>query len=376
MDRFFRLVIIILLLSSTTLAQPVPSSKVDVSRVGGTAIDANSGVKSAGTQRVVLATDQPQLTNPLKTDGSGVTQPVSAVSLPLPAGAALDATLTGGTQKTKIVDTGGTNVASVNAAGAVKVDNSGNTQPVSGTVTTTPPANASTNVAQVAGTTTDTNSGVKSAGTLRVVLATDQPQLTNKILVTPDSVALPANQSVNVAQFAGATAITSGVTGSQAVGGDTAAAATDAGNPLKIGGVGRTTNPTAVTDGQRVNGLFDKLGKQISVPAIRVLKGRQVTTITASTAETTIVTADATNFLDIYCLIITNTSATATNITIKDATAGTTVQTFAVPAADNRGFCVEAGSAITQSTVNNNWTATSSASVSSVIITAYYVKNL
>ena len=39
------------------------------------------------------------------------TQPVSAASLPLPTGAALDATLTGGAQKTKIVDAGGTNVA-------------------------------------------------------------------------------------------------------------------------------------------------------------------------------------------------------------------------------------------------------------------------
>lgn len=81
-----------------------------------------------------------------KVDGSAVTQPVSgtvtanagtgtmavsAASLPLPAGAAQDATLTGGTQKTKLVDTGGTNVASVSAAGAVKVDGSAVTQPVS-----------------------------------------------------------------------------------------------------------------------------------------------------------------------------------------------------------------------------------------------------
>ncbi len=53
--------------------------------------------------------------------------------------------------------------------------------------------------------TADTNSGVKSASTIRVVIATDQPALTNKLLVTPDSVALPANQSVNVAQLAGTT---------------------------------------------------------------------------------------------------------------------------------------------------------------------------
>jgi hypothetical protein len=68
-------------------------------------------------------------------------------------------------------------------------------------------ANQSVNVAQLAGTTTDTNSGTKSAGTLRVVLATDQPALTNKLLVTPDSVALPANQSVNLSQIAGSTAV-------------------------------------------------------------------------------------------------------------------------------------------------------------------------
>lgn len=73
---------------------------------------------------------------------------------------------------------------------------------------------ASQNVAQLAGTTTDTNSGVKSAGTLRVVLATDQPQLTNKLLVTPDSVALPANQSVNISQINGVTTLMgNGVTG-------------------------------------------------------------------------------------------------------------------------------------------------------------------
>lgn len=52
---------------------------------------------------------------------------------------------------------------------------------------------------QIAGTTIDANSGNKSAGTQRVVLATDQPALTNKLLVTPD-----ANVKVNVVGNAGA----------------------------------------------------------------------------------------------------------------------------------------------------------------------------
>lgn len=51
----------------------------------------------------------------------------------------------------------------------------------------------------IGGTVIDGNSGNKSAQTQRVVLATDQPQLTNKLLVTPD-----ANVKVNVVGNAGA----------------------------------------------------------------------------------------------------------------------------------------------------------------------------
>jgi hypothetical protein len=61
-------------------------------RINSTTIDTNSGVKSSGTQRVVLATDQPQLTNALKVDGSAVTQPVSGsvtADTELPTAAAL-----------------------------------------------------------------------------------------------------------------------------------------------------------------------------------------------------------------------------------------------------------------------------------------------
>lgn len=94
------------------------NSSFNLNQVLGTTVDVNSGTKSAGTQRVILATDQPQLTNKLLV---------------------------------------------------------------------TPDANSSFNLSQILGTTVDGNSGNKSAGTQRVVLATDQPALTNKLLVTPDS---------------------------------------------------------------------------------------------------------------------------------------------------------------------------------------------
>lgn len=101
----------------------------------------------------------------------------------------------------------------------------------------------------------------------------------------------------------------------------------------------------------------------------------QKTTITSSVAETTIGTAIALTYLDLYKIIIANTSATACNVTIKDATAGTTRFIFAVPAGDTRGFVIPKESATPQNAVNNNWTATCSASVASIEITAEFIKN-
>ena len=52
----------------------VSGAGFNITQVGGTNIDTNSGNKSAGTQRVVIATDQPQLTTPLNvTVQSGAT---------------------------------------------------------------------------------------------------------------------------------------------------------------------------------------------------------------------------------------------------------------------------------------------------------------
>jgi len=181
--------------------------------------------------------------------------------------------------------------------------------------------------------------------------------------------------AINLNQVAGGTAINSGVTGAVAAGGDTASGSSDAGNPIKIGGVGRTTNPTAVTDGQRANAIFDKLGKQVVVGSIRDLKINQRTIITSSTAETTVLTAVASTFLDVYGVVVINSSATATNMTFKDSTSGTAQFDIYVPAGDTRGFMLPESAAVKQTTVNNNWTATSSASVASVNVAMLAVKN-
>jgi len=146
--------------------------------------------------------------------------------------------------------------------------------------------------------------------------------------------------------------------------------------PVTEGGLAKTANPAAVDDGDVVNALHDKLGKRISIPALREVKAIQTTTITG-TSETTIVTAGGSGvFKDLYRLVMTNSSATAVTVAIKDATAGTTRYTFAVPAGATVGFSADAGSAAVQSAAANNWTAQVSSAVSSIIITAETVANL
>lgn len=192
-----------------------------------------------------------------------------------------------------------------------------------------------------------------------------------------DQTTVGTTNGVSIAQIGATTVVNGGVAGSLAIGGNGAAAATATGNPLRGASIGKTANPTAVTDGQTANFISDKLGKQVVVGSIRDLKANQVTTITSSTAETTIVTAGgASVFLDMYGLIVTNTSATAVNVAIKDVTAGTTRLNIAVPAGDTRGFMLPEGGAIKQSTAASAWSATCSASVASVVITALTVANL
>jgi hypothetical protein len=132
---------------------------------------------------VLLYAQNPVSISQVGTTPVGTTVPVSG-------------TVTGNTANSTPWLFTGSGAAGTAASGVVTVQGITSMTPL----LVTPAANSAVNVAQLAGTTTDTNSGTKSAGTLRVVLATDQPQLTNKLLVTPD-----ANSAVNVAQMNGVT---------------------------------------------------------------------------------------------------------------------------------------------------------------------------
>lgn len=164
--------------------------------------------------------------NALKVDNSGVTQPISASSLPLPTGASTAAKQpalgTAGSASSDVLTVQG--IASMTA---LKVDGSGVTQPVSGTIT----ANAGT-------------------GNFTVVQATG-----SNLHAVLDSGSTTA-----------ATQATASNLNAQVVGA-TASGASNAGNPVKIAGVYNSTQPT-VTTGQIVDVQATVRGAQIVAPGV------------------------------------------------------------------------------------------------------------
>jgi len=226
-----------------------------------------------------------------------------------------------------------------------------------------------------------------NAGSLTVVLTTASGSGQSRNLLSPG--AGSATTDVNLVEVGGAVialgqttmagSLPIAIASDQSVigvGGNIAHDSADSGNPVKIGGKALTAPATAVTANDRVNGMFDVYGRQITMAGLREMKVTQITTITASTAETTILSSDATYKLDVYAIIVNNTSATATEIAVRDATAGTIRFWVACPANDVRGFCLPMDAGHNQSAAANNWTAQAQDSVSSLVITVFAIKNL
>jgi hypothetical protein len=160
----------------------------------------------------------------------------------------------------------------------------------------------------------------------------------------------------------------------QQIEGDVASDTPIAAKPVTVGGKAQSSNNTPVTDGDAVDDFKDTQGRTIVEPfAPAALVAQQRTTI-SNTSETTIVTAaGASVFADIAAVSCLNTSATATYITLKDATGGTSRWDIPCPAnklSDGIIFPVP----LPQASSNNNWTATAADTVSSLIVNVEYRK--
>lgn len=158
---------------------------------------------------------------------------------------------------------------------------------------------------------------------------------------------------------------------------DLAAAATGAAVPANAqyqGNLAKTSLPSAASDGNLTGNMSDKYGRSVVLNnAMRDIMGTQTTTITASTSETTIITQIASTFNDLVSVFISNTSATAARVDIRDTTAGSVIFQLYIPAGDMRGLSLT--TPWPQTTVNTNWTAQSSTSVTDLRVSCLYIKN-
>jgi hypothetical protein len=158
-------------------AQPVTGPLTDT-ELRATPVPVSGTVTAVGplTDAELRATPVPvsgtffQATQPVSGTFFQATQPISAVGLPLPTGAATEATLAA---LTPLTDTQ-LRATPVPVSGPLTdVQLRATPVPVSGTVTTTPPANASTNVAQFGGNAVVTGIGASGVGIPRVTVAND-----------------------------------------------------------------------------------------------------------------------------------------------------------------------------------------------------------
>jgi hypothetical protein len=390
---------------------------------------ANHGANATAVKVDGSAVTQPVSGTVTANAGSG-TMAVSAAALPLPSGASTSAKQpalgTAGTASTDVLTVQG--IASMTAlkvdlsattanATAVKVDASATTQPISGTVTANIGTSGSlaldasvtgTQVAQAS--TTSGQKGTLIQGAVTTAAPTYTTAQTSPLSLTTagalrtdasattQPVSISGNQAVNNAQINGVTPLMgNGVTGTGSqrvtiasdntaftvnaaqsgtwtVGSSTATGSAVPANAFYNGALAKTSLPSAGSDGNQVGLMSDKFGRQVVVTnGIRDIVGTQTTTISASTSETTIVTAAASVFNDLVSLIVSNTSATAARVDFRDTTAGSVLFSLYVPAGDTRGATYT--TPVPQTSVNTNWTAQSSASVTDLRIYAQFIKN-
>lgn len=285
---------------------------------------------AAGNERGVNVT----AANALTVDGSAVTQPISAASLPLPSGAA--------TSALQLAD--GHNV-----------------------VVTGFPDNEPFDMAQVAGTATSVSSGNTDAGTQRVILASDQPVILvdGSGVTQPISAAalpLPSGAATSALQLAAGHTVVA--LGTDAVG----SPATDV--PVQAGIEARTTLPTAVDDTDVVRPMADDLGRQVVIQdAPRDLVTQNLVSLTGTGEVTLIAAGGAGVFRDLTDLHYTNGSTTGVWCEIRQSSGGPIAHRMFL-AASGGGAVPEFKKPLQQDSANQVWTAKLATAVNTVSVYA------
>ncbi len=147
------------------------------------------------------------------------------------------------------------------------------------------------------------------------------------------SAAFPTNiPSQNMAQVAGTAAVTAGVSGMLAVGGNIAEDTAATSNPLICGGIARTALPAStIISGDAIRQTFSVSGQLITKGNAPGDLDFYVNATVTTNTQTAIRAAQASPIRqNVTGLTFQNTNATATTLTIQDGS--TTLITFSVPA--------------------------------------------
>lgn len=229
----------------------------------------------------------------VKVDGSAVTQPISAVSLPLPSTAATSTKQSDGTQKTQIVDGAGNVIGATTNALDINIK-SGNPT----TITATQATGTNLHTVVDSGAVTAT----LGAGTAAI------GKLTANTGVTIGAVEIAASQTLSTVTTVGAvTSITNALpAGTNGIGKLTANSGVDIGdvdpstpaswaiaatagaapaNAQFSGAVGKSAQPTAVSDGQLVGTLAALDGALYARPYGPIVWSCGVTNIAATLTQ-------------------------------------------------------------------------------------------
>jgi len=132
------------------------------------------------------------------------------------------------------------------------------------------------------------------------------------------------------------------------------------GNPLLSGGEARTTNPTAVGDGDAVRRMHDVVGRAVTRP-VHVRGLLQTAYVTETEVEEVAILAGASGvFHDLVYIMGANESDAAINIDIRQTTGGNVQMTLAIPANATAGVAIPVP--IPQDHADASWTAQNNAS--------------
>lgn len=236
-----------------------------------------------------------------------------------------------------ITDNVNNNYANVSAAGGLQVDGSAVVQPVSGAVTTTPPANASTNITQIGGSALTEGQKVM-ASSVPVVVASDQSAVpvSGTVSVSNFPATQPVSGSVSVSNFPATQAI-SAASLPLPTGASTAAkqpALGTAGTPstdvITVQGVASMT--PIKTDGSAVVQPVSGTVAVSNFPATQPVSG--TVTANAGTGNFTVVQATGTNLHAVLdtgsTTAVTQATAANLNATVVGTVAATQSGTWTV----------------------------------------------